>query len=154
MSKKLMISAMALTALAVCGLARIGAAADEDHGPRLVQATITFHTTGHSKAAETPVIVSIRHGEREIAHLDHFADDTEFKDGSDNGPYALTIERDIPRADAEHTRTFVRIDPRGYENWTFDFTVVLSFSDNTNIRRQVDHVRLTGEQREVSAGTD
>lgn len=98
--------------------------------PVLTAARVHFHTTDDNKDHDTHVTVNVSFGASTVASVGNTWG--EFKDNTDSGWKDLTIH-EKPRKDALIGGGRVQLieAPKGHDEWHFNWTLVLTFSDGT-----------------------
>ncbi len=93
----------------------------------LTAAIASFHTNDDDKDSDTIVAITVNGPGFVVAQAGGISG--HFDDGSNNGPFALTVVGPIAPAQVPHCTTTVHIDPNGHDTWKFNYTLDLVFDD-------------------------
>jgi hypothetical protein len=115
--------------------------------PTLKAANIKFHTTDDDKDADTHVTVIVRDEEGTMAaRIDD--DFGLFTDQSDNGPFDLELLNKSSKGALRSGTGEIRVDPKGEDEWHFNYFVDLLFTDESHLTSEADGLRLSEQQQE------
>jgi|GEM_PF-2091672 hypothetical protein len=112
---------------------------------KLVAASIVFHTTDHSKPADTAVSVTLSRAGVQIAQVRDLTG--RFDSNSTDGPFALDVTTPITTDQLPGLIATVSFVPKKTETWKFNYTMRLTFSDGTKLVREINDVVLTQDTR-------
>lgn len=117
--------------------------------PVLTGGTIYFRTTNDNKDDDTNVSVYIKSAGNTAAQWSTSGRE-EWRDNSDHGPYSFTVIQPAVRKDqiVGPGQAVLVEAPNGHDEWHFNWSITLTFSDGTTKRYDwdggnVDHDRTT-----------
>jgi hypothetical protein len=118
---------------------------------KLASSTIKFRTGEKDKNADTRVTVIVRDRHNEVAARvsDEFG---RFRDGSDNGPFDLSVEHQTDKEDLRRGNVTIRIDPPEDDKWSFTFFLDLKFDDGSHLSGGAGAFRLTTTHPDQTLG--
>src|SRR5262245_58771209 len=117
----------------------------------LTHASVRFHTNGNDKDDNSHVTITVRDNDGLIvARLDD--DFGHFNNDSDNGPFSLEILNPAEKASMGAGTVTARIDPHGDDEWDFNFSLRLRFSDGTTIACENDGLALNQDRQQQTFG--
>lgn len=117
-------------------------------GAVLQGVTMDFHTYD-SKDVNTLLIARVLTAGGAIA-AEGIGDFGYFADNSQNGPFNLDNIDPVSRDEMFHRTISFEIQPQGDDAWTFDSTVVLSFSDGSTMTSNTWNSKLDQDHRLLS----
>jgi hypothetical protein len=111
--------------------------------PYLKSAVLTFHTTDDNKNKETGVSWSIFRNDGNQVGREPMGHNEDFPDGS----YKSFTTNDInptlgTSGTLQHGRLQIAVDAGKKDDWHFDVTLDLNFSDNSQIKKQWNDIKL------------
>lgn len=137
-----------LTALLGAAAAGCGAttrsqttAAPNPSFPALSSAVANFVSKEHGKDAGSQLTAQLLRNNGELAASAQVVG-TKFDDNSSSAPIALTVGGPFTTGDIDTGQVRVRFTPEGADDWTFDLSLTLQFSNGTTRRFLWRDVRL------------
>jgi hypothetical protein len=119
--------------------------------PKLIGASVSFHTNDEDKDGDTHVTVTIRKNDGTIvARVDN--DFGHFNDHTDAGPFGLKVVNAIPKSTLAPGYVTIRIDPNGHDTWRFNFSISLLFADGSSIGTEEDGLVLSQDRQQQTFG--
>jgi hypothetical protein len=108
--------------------------------PILTNATISFRTLGEDKDGDTGLKFLVEDRFLRQAASRGYEDFGHFDDDSDNGPFDIYVDNQNNHVRSEIQMGTVQIlfNPNGHDKWHFNATVVLEFSDGSQIKSNQD----------------
>lgn len=143
---------VAIASAGAIGLIAGGQVLAQPANPILVNARVVFHTNDNDKDHDTHVSVIVRDSNGVIAARVS-NDFGHFDDHSDNGPFALIVTNPSTKDSLERGTVTIRIDPNGHDEWHFNFTVTVYFSDGTSFSAGADGQNLDHNRKQQEHGT-
>jgi hypothetical protein len=105
--------------------------------PTLTDTSILFRTNDNDKDADTNVTVECRDNEGEI--FARLSDPLgKFDDQTSNGPFDLELLNRPDKARVDGGNVLLRIDPKGDDEWHFNYQLECRFDDGSTVTSAAD----------------
>lgn len=125
--------------------------ASADDQPILVSAQLDTHTNDDDKDHDTGIYVDVKTSDRsglicQCKNADNSGDDgTQYKDFSDHTVPLNIVAIGIKKSACAGFHVHMWQHTKGHDTWKFNATVLLKFSDGSNLHADVSNVKLVND---------
>jgi hypothetical protein len=142
-----MLATAAAMSLSGCGATTRTTTVQSSAFPTLTSATAQFSSKDHGKDADSALTVQLMRDNGELG-AEIRSNGIKFDDHASSGPFAFSIAGPFTTNDVNDGEVRLRLNADGDDDWTFDMSMTMRFSDGSTRNFMWRNIRLDHNQPE------